>query len=113
MYNVIMKLFKIFAGISTAYSLFRLLQSILNRYAFGIYYVDKEEEKALQEASVYNADASIDLRGTPTHQCVCGSHVWNLQAVFEDYEIATYYLDMQCVECGSIATAPTPIDKGV
>lgn len=54
---------------------------------------------------------SLDLRGTPTHACVCGSIVWNIRAVFDNYEIATYFLDMECVECGSLATAPTPLDR--
>lgn len=54
---------------------------------------------------------SLDLRGTPTHVCVCGSRVWNLKVMFEDYEIGQYFLDMECTECGSLATAPTPIDR--
>lgn len=58
-----------------------------------------------------NYDKSIDLRGTPTHLCPCGSYIWNVKVVFEDYEIATYFLDMECVSCGSVATAPTPVDK--
>jgi hypothetical protein len=53
----------------------------------------------------------MDLRGTPTHACICGSAVWNIKAVFDNYEIATYFLDMECAECGSLATAPTPLDR--
>jgi hypothetical protein len=53
---------------------------------------------------------AMDLRGTPTHVCPCGSIVWDLKAIFEDGEIATYFLDMECANCGSLATAPTPID---
>ena len=56
-------------------------------------------------------DRSIDLRGTPTHVCPCGSQIWNLKVIFEDFEIATYFLDMECVSCGSVATAPTPVDR--
>ena len=56
-------------------------------------------------------DKSIDLRGTPTHLCPCGSQLWNLKVIFEDFEIATYFLDMECVSCGSVATAPTPVDR--
>ena len=58
-----------------------------------------------------NYDHAMDIRGTPTHVCPCGSNVWNLKASFEDYQIAYYMLDMECVTCGSVATAPTPIDK--
>lgn len=56
-------------------------------------------------------DKSIDLRGTPTHLCPCGSNIWNLKVIFDDFEIATYFLDMECVSCGSVATAPTPVDR--
>lgn len=58
-----------------------------------------------------NYDHAMDIRGTPTHVCPCGSNVWNLKVSFEDYQIAYYMLDMECVTCGSVATAPTPIDK--
>jgi len=40
-----------------------------------------------------------------------GSRIFYVKAVFDDYEIATYFLEMQCVECGSLATAPTPLDR--
>jgi hypothetical protein len=58
-----------------------------------------------------NYDHAIDLRGTPTHVCVCVCHIWNLKVIFENFEIATYFIDMECANCGSFATAPTPIDK--
>jgi hypothetical protein len=56
-------------------------------------------------------DKSMDMRGTPTHVCPCGSNIWSLKVIFEDFEIATYFLDMECVSCGSVATAPTPVDR--
>jgi hypothetical protein len=59
-----------------------------------------------------NYDHAMDIRGTPTHVCPCGSNVWNLKVSFDDYQIAYYMLDMECVNCGSVATAPTPIDRG-
>jgi hypothetical protein len=108
-----MKLFKIIAGILTALAGFSFARKVLDKYDVGIYYVDKEEEKKIIEENAGTPKTSIDLRGTPTHQCVCGSEIWNLQVAFDDYEIATYYLDMECVNCGSIATAPTPIDREV
>jgi hypothetical protein len=58
----------------------------------------------------HDYDNAMDLRGTPTHVCPCGSIVWDLKAIFKDGEIATYFLDMECANCGSLATAPTPID---
>ena len=110
---VVMKLFKILASLSTVYAGLRFVQSILSKYAVGIYYVDKEEEKKIEEDNSGIPKNAMDLRGTPTHQCICGSEVWNVRVLFSDYEIATYYLDMHCVQCGSVATAPTPVDREV
>lgn len=53
---------------------------------------------------------AVDMRGTPTHVCICGSELWNLKVMFEDGEISLYFLDMECALCGSKATAPTPVD---
>jgi hypothetical protein len=53
----------------------------------------------------------VDLRGAPTHECVCGSNLWNVKVIFEDYQIAMYFLDMECAICGSWATAPTEVDS--
>ena len=102
-----MKLFKIFsAGLVTVFGTFAA-KKILDKYEVGVYYYDKIEAAEIAESEM----DSMDLRGTPTHECICGSKVFNLPVAFENYEIATYYLDMQCVECGSIYTAPTPLDR--
>lgn len=55
---------------------------------------------------------TLDLRDkdNPIHVCVCGSRLWNLKAMFEDYEVSFYFLDMECAECGALATAPTLVD---
>jgi hypothetical protein len=45
------------------------------------------------------------------HFCDCGSFVWLLKVSFEDYELATYFTDMECASCGSYAKAPTPLDR--
>ena len=54
----------------------------------------------------------MDIRDkeNPTHVCPCGSMVWNIKAMFQDYEISMYFLDMECAECGTRATAPTLVD---
>lgn len=75
---------------------------------FGKYQILVFDKQDLGDQDDFSA---IDLRGTPTHSCVCGSKVWYVKAMFDNYEIATYFLDMQCVECGNIATAPTPVDR--
>ena len=54
---------------------------------------------------------AMDVRGVPTHICPCGSDVWNLKVIFYNFEIASYFLDMECANCGTLATAPTPIDR--
>jgi len=53
----------------------------------------------------------MDLRGTPTHVCPCGSNQFLVRCVFDDYEIGMYFTDMLCVLCGSLLTAPTLQDK--
>ena len=66
--------------------------------------------KDINSLRPHDYNNAMDLRGTPTHVCPCGSIVWDLKAIFENGEIATYFLDMECANCGSLATAPTPID---
>jgi len=55
---------------------------------------------------------SLDLsdKDAPIEVCICGSFLWKVQAMFEEGEISLYMLDMECVLCGALATAPTPID---
>jgi len=84
----------------------KAVHQIFNRYDVLVF--DKNDvEQARQDQMV----SGMDLRGTPTHECICGSQVFYIRAVFDNYEIATYFLDMECVECGNLATAPTPLDR--
>jgi hypothetical protein len=98
------------------------LKAFFSRFRIGIYYIDKFEvamheviEDIIQSSPDYvppvDYDQGMDLRGTPTHVCTCGSEIWSVRVAFRDYEISNYFLDMQCVNCGNLATAPTPIDK--
>ena len=80
------------------------VKNFLNKYEVLIF--DKED---LGEEEP--EPTALDLRGTPTHTCVCGSNIWYVKTVFENYEIATYFLDMLCSSCGNIATAPTLVDR--
>ena len=73
----------------------------------AIYYFDKNDPETEEDMEI---DA-MDLRGTPTHLCICGSEIFYVKTVFDNYEVATYFLDMICAECGSLATAPTLLDK--
>ena len=55
---------------------------------------------------------SMDYENEVLHECpVCESNIWNVKVCFEDYEIATYFMDMECAVCGTYAKAPTPLDK--
>lgn len=82
------------------------VKDFFNKYDVLVF--DKND---VDEARREQEDNTLDLRGNPTHECICGSQAFYVKAVFDNYEIATYYLDMQCVECGSLATAPTPLDR--
>lgn len=53
---------------------------------------------------------SFDLSGIIMHECICGSDMWKIIVSFQNYEIASYMLDMECINCGTRAKAPTPID---
>lgn len=53
----------------------------------------------------------MDLSDTIMHVCPCGSTLWKIVVSFEDYEISAYMLDMECLECGTRAKAPTPLDR--
>ena len=54
---------------------------------------------------------AFDFRPDILHECVCGCSLWRIIASFENYEISQYMLDMECINCGSMAIAPTPIDN--
>lgn len=86
---------------------------ILNKESFEDF-TDYEEEEKMEDIlnlRPANYDNAMDLRGTPTHVCPCGCNIFNLKVIFYQNEIATYFLDMECAQCGSLATAPTPVDN--
>jgi hypothetical protein len=109
-----MKLIDTFIAVTVGTILFKVTTAFFQRYDVLVF--DKTDVQDAREESAaedHRYDGAIDFRGTPSHVCVCGSDVWNLKVVFLDHEIATYFLDMQCANCGSLATAPTPIDKEI
>ena len=53
---------------------------------------------------------AVDYRPMTTHECVCGSPLFRVICSFEDNEIAMYFLDMECIACGSRYNAPTLAD---
>ena len=54
----------------------------------------------------------LNARGIPSNECVsCGSTLFTIQACFdEDYNVAQYFTDAECAICGTLLTAPTPLD---
>lgn len=86
---------------------------VFNKENIPLEDLEEEEEKMgdIIHLRPQNYDHAMDVRGTPTHVCPCGCNIWNVKVIFDDFEIATYFLDMECANCGSLATAPTPIDK--
>ena len=101
-------------SVAVTAKLILVVKKLNAKYKFGVYYIDKEEEaRQEQEQNGVGLDYknSMDLRGTPTHECICGCNIFNVKAIFDNFEIATYFLDMECAQCGSVATAPTPLDR--
>lgn len=53
----------------------------------------------------------LNARGVPTHACPnCGHVIFRIKAIFDEYEIALWFTDAECNECGTLLTAPTPAD---
>ena len=53
-----------------------------------------------------------DLRGTPAFACICGCLMFEITVMWdkETREVGWYDLSQRCKECGTITTAPTPMD---
>jgi hypothetical protein len=56
---------------------------------------------------------SMDIRGEPTIVCPCGSQLWLVKVMFdEEGDISMWFTEtMECVTCGTLATAPHPSDE--
>lgn len=57
--------------------------------------------------------SAMDVRGEPTTTCPCGCEIWNVKTVFDQDtgEVILYFRDMECAQCGTLATAPIPIEE--
>jgi hypothetical protein len=55
----------------------------------------------------------FDLQGLPTTACICGCKVFTINVMWDDEErtVAWYDLRQVCKDCGTVSTAPTPIDE--
>ena len=90
-----------------------MIRDFLEKYTVVVFDnedLDEEDMQDINNLKPENYDNAMDLRGTPTHVCACGCNIFNVKVIFHENEIATYFLDMECANCGSLATAPTPVD---
>ena len=56
-------------------------------------------------------NSTLDLRGFgPMHVCVCGSRLFKVGCMFEDHDIAMWFVDAECAECDALVKVPTPAD---
>ena len=99
-----MKDILILIGLAISYKIYKAVQKFFQNYELLVF--SKEDLEYLRDVP-----NQIDMRGEPTHMCVCGSEIFDLKVVFDNYEISTYFLDMECSNCGNLATAPTPLDR--
>jgi hypothetical protein len=91
-------------GLYAGFKIYKRVREFFKHYELLVF--SKEDLEDLKVST-----DQMDLRGTPTHMCVCGSEIFDVKVVFDNYEISTYFLDMECANCGNLATAPTPLDR--
>jgi len=71
----------------------------------------EKNPKEIKDLFKKDYSKAMDLRGNPIGDfCLCGSELFTAIVAFENGEIAFYFLDGECVNCGSLVTLPTPID---
>ena len=54
----------------------------------------------------------FDLQGEPTFACICGCKMFKVIVMWDEKTRAVgwYDLKQECIECGTLTTAPTEID---
>ena len=54
----------------------------------------------------------FDLTGEPTFACICGCKMFKVTVMWDEETRAVgwYDLKQECIECGTLTTAPTEID---
>ena len=54
----------------------------------------------------------MDARGIPTHICPnCFHNMFLVVVVFDDYQIGMYETQGECVNCHTLVTVPTELDR--
>jgi hypothetical protein len=53
-----------------------------------------------------------DLRGEPAFACICGCKMFKVTVMWDEETRAVGWYDLaqECIECGTVTTAPTEID---
>jgi hypothetical protein len=70
-----------------------------------------QEPKEIKDLFKKDYSKAMDLRGNSIGDiCLCGSRLFTAVVAFEAGEIVFYFLDGECVDCGSLVTLPTPMD---
>ena len=55
---------------------------------------------------------SHDFRGEPSFACICGCKMFRVTVMWDEEtrSVGWYDLTQQCIDCGTLTTAPTEID---
>jgi hypothetical protein len=66
--------------------------------------------RLLSRAGALNT-IKVDMRSLgPVHVCFCGSRLFKVGCMFEDNDIAMWFVDAECADCGALVKVPTPAD---
>jgi hypothetical protein len=66
--------------------------------------------RLLSRAGALNS-STVDMRSLgPVHACFCGSRLFKVGCMFEDNDIAMWFVDAECADCGALVKVPTPAD---
>jgi len=109
--------------VSALYSILASNMRYLNRVLME--YGEPQRRENVKEFDLRGDDVSRSIRelkpdytGTMEyenqvlHECpICESNIWNIKAIFQDYEVSMYFVEMECSVCGTYAKAPTLVDK--
>jgi hypothetical protein len=66
--------------------------------------------RLLSRANVLDS-SKVDMRSLgPVHVCFCGSRLFKVGCMFEDNDIAMWFVNGECAACGALVKVPTPAD---
>lgn len=68
------------------------------------------EEKDVREHGIV-PNGPRDFKDTVVEECLCGCNLFYVIAVFSEGDLAGYYTDAVCYDCGAWVKVPTPVDS--